>query len=114
MLTEKVKKYLNKIVNSSDQELGNFDEVRKGAKELLQDYFKEEIREQFRYDIKDMAGKNKSIITEKNKCDFVQKVIWEGGQKVFVNDNWDKLDEIMDILKEEIEILEEGGGEENE
>lgn len=69
------------------------------AEKLLKEEFRYEVIETFNYFLRQKPIINS--IKEKNKAKFVTELAYSKGD--FFNENWDRMDEIMAILKEEIE-----------
>lgn len=90
---EDYKKYVEKIMDK-----GLPDILNNEGRALLEEDFKQRTIEMFKEKLKYDEELVKAI-KEKNKVVFVSSVrFWEKLEK-FVNDNWDRLNEIIEILE---------------
>lgn len=90
---EDYRKYVEKIMDK-----GLPDILNNEGRALLEEDFKQRTIEMFEYQLSYDAGLVKAI-KEKNKVGFIGRVdFWEKLEK-FVNDNWDRLNEIIEILE---------------
>lgn len=90
---EDYRKYVEKIMDK-----GLPDILNNEGRSLLEEDFKQRTIELFKYQLSYDAGIVKAI-KEKNKVGFISKIqFWEKLEK-FINDNWDRLDDIIEILK---------------
>lgn len=88
-------------------------EIKVKAQEILDEEFKEEVRDKFKYyiDDKNYDDRNRSVIKNATKCGFIEHFYVYNNLKDFLDNNYDRIDEIINILKEYVKELEE---EENE
>lgn len=98
-----VKKFLETYTKSSCED-ENLNDLMEVAIDLLHEDFKKSVIETFSYLITDSCNKqnNIEVINSGNKLDFV-KLYMTGEMEEFIKTNWNKLDDIIEILQKQIE-----------
>lgn len=84
-------------------------QIRIKAQEILDDKFKDEVRDKFKYYLEGSKYdcEHRKIIKEGTKCAFIEHFYAYYTFKDFLNKNYDKIDKIINILKEYVKELEE-------
>ena len=105
MKNDKIKKLLTIILASDEVS----DEIKLQVKEILDEDFKEEVISKFKYRIcdKNYDGGGRKAIKDATMCGFIQHFYEYDNLKKFLDENYDKIDKIINILKEYVKELEE-------
>lgn len=84
------------------------DEIKLQAKGILNEEFKNEIRNNFKYFLIDKTYDNwhREIIKNGTKCGFIAHFYDYETFKKFLDDNYDRIDEIISILREYVDEIE--------
>lgn len=85
------------------------DGIKTKAQEILDDKFKEEVRNKFKYRIcdKNYDDGGRKAIKDATMCGFIQHFYEYDNLKDFLDNNYDKMDKIRNTLKEYVKELEE-------
>ena len=104
---EDYRKYVEKIIDK-----GLPDILNNEGRTLLEEDFKQKIIEFFQdYITKDKYWYDLNLvkaIKEKNRVDFIHNVYYDEKIKNFINNNWERLDKIIEILENYINEKENG------
>lgn len=104
---EDYRKYVEKIMDK-----GLPDILNNEGRALLEEDFKQRTIEFFEdYITEDRYWYDLNLektIKEKNRVDFIHNVYYYEKIKNFINDNWERLDEIIEILENYINEKENG------
>lgn len=104
---EDYRKYVEKIMDK-----GLPDILNNEGRTLLEEDFKQRTIEFFQdYITEDRYWYDLNLekaIKEKNRVDFIHNVYYSERLKNFINDNWERLDEIIEILENYINEKENG------
>lgn len=95
-MDKEIKNLLEKIAESESIELI---EYRKESKKLLEEDLKKEVLQKFKYIVYD-----KESLANNDKIAFIYSVSYVSEIRKLLNDNFDKIDKIMQILKESSEV----------
>lgn len=111
MKNDKFKELLTTILTSDEVS----DEIKLQVKEILDEDFKEEVRDKFKMLIwsKDYDDRERGAIKNATKCGFIKLFYGFDTLKNFLDENYDKIDEIINILKEYVDEIEKAEAGEN-
>lgn len=103
-IKEKTNELLQELLTSLDVPTT----IKKKAQEILDDKFKDEVREKFGYLLndKDMDKHRRDVVMNKTKCEFIECFYAFDSLQNFLDDNYDKMDKIMSVLRELIKEYE--------
>lgn len=108
-MTKEIKELLEAIVDRDTNDWGYQDiaKLQDQATILLYEDFKKEVLETFDYEMKYSCSKHSfhEIILKGDKVGFI-KAIWQDESKQFINEHFNKLDVIIEILQEELKEKE--------
>lgn len=100
-MKKEIKVFLEHIVENLGKPSVSIHTIVDEAIELLKEDLKEEVINKFGYFLNEKELKE--AILKKDKVDFICYTVYRGSLKNFIKENWDRLDEIIDILKEHLE-----------
>lgn len=101
MKNDKIKKLLTIILASDEVS----DEIKLQVKEILDEDFKEEVISKFKYYVlsKNYDAEERSVIKNATKCGFIYHFYgYDSSINDFLENNYDRIDEIINILREYI------------
>lgn len=90
--------------------LKKYDSLVEEMKELLKEDFKEQIIDLWEYDL-DVSysrERERKLIKEGTKIDFICEYHHSTDKRNFLEENWDNIDDIINVLREYIKVLEAG------
>lgn len=109
-MREEIRDFLESIIdrNANDFSYQDIEQLQDQATILLYEDFKEEVLETFDYMIHSSYNKNehRKIILKGDKITFISD-LYGDDVKEFINNNFKKLDVIIEILQEEIKKEEQ-------
>lgn len=104
-IKEKTNELLKELLTSLNVPV----QIRIKAQEILDEKFKDEVRNKFKYRIcdKNYDDGGRKAIKDATMCGFIQHFYEYDNLKKFLDENYDRIDKIRNILKEYIKELEE-------
>lgn len=88
--------------------LKKYDSLAKEMEELLEEDFKEQVIDLWEYDLDESYSRERErkLIKEGTKIDFICEYHHSSDKRSFLEENWDNIDDIINVLREYIKLLE--------
>lgn len=92
-----------------DERLEVYDNIGDEAMTLLNEDFREQVRNLWEFDLTNSwsSKNNREKLKNVSKCEFVYENHYDENKNKFINEHWDEVDNIIKILQDYIKELEE-------
>lgn len=104
-IKERTNELLQELLTSNDVP----PTIKRKAEEILDGSLKEEARDKFKFLLNDKNydESRRDVVMNKTKCAFIECFYSFECLQKFLDDNYDKIDKIINILKKYVKELEE-------